>query len=331
LSYSAFFTWSENGSVSDLSSRDWRIGSFSPDGKFLFYCSDALVGSTRLGFRAEAVPQRKVLVADLATGRFSPLIDLSVVSISTIGLSHDRRFLVLGGESGDILLWDIVAGKAARLLEGHRESVQSLAFSSDGQYLVSGSADATALVWDLTALLKPAGSPPDAARLDTLWKELESDDVASGFRAVIALTTSPAKSVPFLADRLQPLAVKDRVALARLVADLEHRRFPERQRALTELHRYDRAAEPILQELLADNPTLEVRRRVELVLAGVGNPSATPERLQQLRALLALEYINDEAAQALLKKLAGGAPDAWLTEQARATLGRAVSQAAKQP
>jgi hypothetical protein len=330
LTHSAFLTWTGQSWSSELSSFDWRVGKFSPDGKFLFCCADALVRKTFMPMRAEVVPERKVLVADLAIGRFSPLIELSVAKIATIGFPRDRRFLIIGGDGGNILLWDIVAGKSACLLEGHQESVQSLAFSSDGRYLVSGSADATALVWDLPALLKRAKPLPEP-RLDGVWKELESDDVASGFRGVIALATAPEKSVPFLVERLQPLAAKDRAGLTRLVADLEHRRFPDRQRAVAELQRYDKAAEPILQEVLAGNPTLEVRRRIELVLAGVGKPSATPERLQQLRALLALEYINDEAAQALLKKLAGGAPDAWLTEQARATLGRAVPKAAKQP
>ena len=46
------------------------------------------------------------------------------------------------------------------------------------------------------------------------------------------------------------------------------------------------------------------------------------ERLRMLRALEVLEKIGSEAAKKHLTSLAGGAPDAWLTCEAKACLHR---------
>jgi hypothetical protein len=71
---------------------------------------------------------------------------------------------------------------------------------------------------------------------------------------------------------------------------------------------------------LDGKPALEIRRRVQQLL----NQSRdwTPERLREHRAIQALEHIGTPAGRQLLETLAQGAPEARLTDEAKAALRR---------
>ena len=78
-------------------------------------------------------------------------------------------------------------------------------------------------------------------------------------------------------------------------------------------------AESALREAVTKAPSVEFRRRVEQLLDRLDNP--TPDRLRSLRALEALERAG---ARGVLETLAGGAPQAWVTREARAALRRSA-------
>lgn len=94
-----------------------------------------------------------------------------------------------------------------------------------------------------------------------------------------------------------------------------------RQQATDDLRRLGPAGAAILRPLLAAQPPLEVRRRVEALLALLEHANPR-ERLRTLRALELLERIGDAEARRLLRTLADGAPVVWLTVQAQAALRR---------
>jgi hypothetical protein len=58
------------------------------------------------------------------------------------------------------------------------------------------------------------------------------------------------------------------------------------------------------------------------LLAELGKIGTSGEPLRQARAIEVLEHIAIPGARRLLQKLAGGAPDAHLTRQAKAALER---------
>ena len=60
-----------------------------------------------------------------------------------------------------------------------------------------------------------------------------------------------------------------------------------------------------------------ILRRIEALIERIA-----PERLRPLRAIEALEHIGNSEAQELLKKLSQGAPEARLTQEAKASLER---------
>jgi hypothetical protein len=112
-----------------------------------------------------------------------------------------------------------------------------------------------------------------------------------------------------------------------LIADLDSPRFAVRQRAQKALEREGELVEPMLRQALRGKPTLELRRRVEGVLAKLEVSKLSLEQVRVLRAQAALEYIGNAEAQAMLRALAQGEGGARLTREAQGSLDRLASRA----
>ena len=74
------------------------------------------------------------------------------------------------------------------------------------------------------------------------------------------------------------------------------------------------------------NPSLETRRRIQLLLTRLSQRPLSGEVLRTLRALEVLEQAGAEG-QRLLRDLAGGIEEARLTREARLSLKRLARQA----
>src|SRR5262249_23115636 len=107
-----------------------------------------------------------------------------------------------------------------------------------------------------------------------------------------------------------------------LLRQLDSEQFREREAAGKELENLGRLAEPALRQALESKPSLEVRRRLEELLAKVVEQALPPESLRRLRALQVVEQIGSAQARELLKALAGGIAHAPETQEARAALER---------
>jgi hypothetical protein len=165
------------------------------------------------------------------------------------------------------------------------------------------------------------GSTADTKEQDRLWAQLASPDAAAAYRAVCALADRPAEAVALLRSWLRPAAAPDAGHLARLIADLDHPNFDTREKATRELQRLGERAEPALRRARAAGPGEETRRRIDQILTGRGAVT-DPELLRAIRGVEVLERIGTPEARRLLQALAGGAPDARLTREARASLVR---------
>jgi len=173
---------------------------------------------------------------------------------------------------------------------------------------------------------RPAqGAPPDAKELESLWKDLADEDAAKAYRAIWKFVASE-QSVTFLRKHLEPARGPDPQRLTRLLADLDSKKYPVREKALEELAKLGELAEPGLKRVLEGKPTLEVRQRVERLLEQLEGPIISPDRLRELRAIEALERIGSPEARRLLQDLAKGAPEARLTQEAKAADKRLSSR-----
>jgi hypothetical protein len=198
-----------------------------------------------------------------------------------------------------------------------------MAFSPDGRVAAVVGDDSTGLLWDVTALAGSARPKPvtlTKTQLETEWAALLADDAGRAYRAAVALAAAPGQAVPLLKDYLGKGRAPDAERVARLIADLDADDFATREQATEELTRLGDAAEGALRKALGGKLSAEQRRRVESVLAKLGAPGDTGERLGQGRALELLERIGDEEARSVLKALTGGASDARLTQEAKAAL-----------
>jgi hypothetical protein len=166
--------------------------------------------------------------------------------------------------------------------------------------------------------------PPAPEGLETLWADLGTDDPVKAQQAIAALVAQAAQTVPFLKERLQPVPRPDPTRLTRLIADLDNARFAARESATRELKRLGELAEPALRKALAERPSPEARRRMEQVLETHKGRrfKPPPGQRRQARAVEVLELIGDPSARRLLEALAGGAPAAPLTRDARGALER---------
>ena len=132
-------------------------------------------------------------------------------------------------------------------------------------------------------------------------------------------TASPKETVAFLNDRLGP-ATLDTQRIEKLLVDLDSDSFAVREAATHDLTRLRYEVDPLLlRRALENKPSLELRRRLEAILAEPKKPST--EALRTLRAIAVLERIGTPEARLTLKKLAGGA-DVPQTCAAQAALRR---------
>src|SRR5262249_4989101 len=154
-----------------------------------------------------------------------------------------------------------------------------------------------------------------------LWKCLATAPADSAHEAIWELCAGPGEAVALLGKKLRPVEGLPTREFERWVADLDTKRFTVREKAVREMDAACDRAELALRKALADGkPTLELRRRIEHLLARLS--PASPEVLRLLRALEVLENIGTPEARKLLEKLAGGVSGARLTREAKAALAR---------
>jgi RNA polymerase sigma factor (sigma-70 family) len=169
---------------------------------------------------------------------------------------------------------------------------------------------------DDLALAAAARSAKDV-ELPKAWADLLSDDSFTMRRGLWLLAAGPKDSVAFLADAVRPPETVEEKRVARLIADLDDENFEVRQQAQAALAKLGRAAEPGLRKALQQAPSIELRRRLQDLLAPMER-----ERRRTLQAIEILELISTPQAKALLERLSRDAADPELARTARSALER---------
>jgi RNA polymerase sigma factor (sigma-70 family) len=292
---------------------------FSPDGRLLAVNN---FDYTRRGKKDDPAGATGNALHLWETATAAEVLTLPLESQHRTAFSPDGRLLALSAPSQTILVWDLRGGRELRRFKGFDAEVTSLAFSPDGRRLISGLTDSTLLVWDVGPKGTAAPSKLGAEGVAKAWADLAGADAARAFRARWALVAAPEEALPLLKEHLRPVPAADAQRLRRLLTDLDSDQYALRQQAQLELEEIGELAEPALRQTLANKPTLEVRRRVQAVLKHLSGPVARPELRRSLRALAVLEDIATPPARRLLEDVAGGAPEARLTREAKASLCR---------
>ena len=305
--------------------RLYFVPAFSPDSKLLaVLCFSGPQGcNARPMAPGDPSKGSHVHIFELATG--TELRAWTVPdSVTCLAFSPDNR--VLASSSRDtIRFWSFATGKELSQRSAHDVEANSLLFAPDGQTLAAALQDSTVLIWGSASGTRDAAMPAKELRpsdLTALWVDLGSPDAAKGQAAVWALAAAPRDSVPFLAKHLRPAVLPDNEQLTRSIADLDSVVFADREKASRELERQGELAESRLRKALEDNPSPEMRRRIEALLNKLQGPLTSPESLPSIRAIEVLEHIGSREARQLLQKLADGAAEARQTREAKAALQR---------
>jgi WD40 repeat protein len=237
-----------------------------------------------------------------------------------LAFSVDSRTLVTGHHDGGVRWWESLSGELRRHWAGHGSAVNDLALAADGRTLVTVSNDTTALAWDVPAHRSPAALPLAEKELRACWALLADAEAARAWDGLRRLVAAGDGAVAWLRSRLRPVAPDP--AVARWLRELDDPRFAVRERASAELVKCGQRAVPALRARLEQPLPLEVRRRIEQVLARIQPVENSPELRQAVRAVAVLECHGSPAARQLLQELAGGAAGARLTREAQAALRR---------
>jgi WD40 repeat protein len=303
----------------------WDIA-FSPDGRWLARSET---------FARKGKSESKLGIWEVATGQL--VLDVADPTYNASGFAFAPDSLTLvtwsTGREEAATFWDLTNGKLLGHVGGHLGSVTSVGFAPDGS-LLTGGTDGTVEVWDRATLPRaklPPPRKPGQAELAELWQVLASSDARKAYQAIVTLTAGGTDSVAVLQFRLKPAKLLPAAQLAKLVADLDNKSYAVRAKAFTILETQGALAAKELRKVIKDDMTLEMRRRVELLLGKLESFTPPPPELRDLRALAVLERIADDQARQLIEQLAEGSPEARLTQQARAALGRLKQRAAPAP
>jgi hypothetical protein len=240
--------------------------------------------------------------------------------LSCMACSPDNRLLAIAEEdSSTIRILELASGQVRAQFAGHHHGVHGLSFSPDGKTLASGGEDNVVFLWDVTGAKT---IPARAEKLPSWWHDLASDDAKPAGAALASFLRKPEASVAFLQGKLHPVESLDRKRLAQLIRDLDADVYAARETASRELVRLGERVEDALRLELTNQPTLEVRRRIEDVLSKLEPRPLPPETLRTLRTIEVLEHIGTAEARRCLQALAQGAADARQTREARRALER---------
>jgi RNA polymerase sigma factor (sigma-70 family) len=286
-----------------------RSLAFSPNGKSLAFATDGPGGD-------------RIQVWEVLTGKKRAALATPRSVIHTLAFSRDGRALAAGNNDGEVKLWDLVTGKDRTILAEKWRAVYGLRFSPDGTALAAVRFDGAVVLWDVTLPAPGAGRAErlGAAELARLWADLAEDDAGKAYTAMRKLAAAPSSAVALLGQHVRPIRPGPPDRLRRFLADLDSDDFAVREAAARKLVALGSAIAPDLRRALAAKPPLEVRRRLEVLLAQCSR--ASPEGLRRLRAIEVLEQVGSREARQVLGALAGGAAATVETEEAKAALGR---------
>lgn len=302
--------------------RGWPLYVFSSDGRFVAGLrSHVEITANRISTIMEGIQ-----IWEAATGRLLHFIPTDWVG--QLAFSPDGHYLIAADLQG-LRLWELVSEQVAFRHKAHEKMrggygasfASSLAVGPDGRSLATGHLDSTILIWNLV----PGGQAATPQNLPRLWDDLRSADATKAYAATWRLLESPKDAIRFLRERLRPVTAPPAEQVRKLLANLDSEEFQKRETATIQLREMDDRVASFLQEKLKGGPSLEMRRRVEGLLANLKKPPYG-ETLRSLRAVAVLERIGTGEAQQILQSLASGMAESRITRDAKASRERLAAR-----
>lgn len=248
-------------------------------------------------------------------------------AVHAVAFSHDGRCLVSGSFDRSCRLWEAFSGKQIALFKGHVGEVRGVAFARDGRSVFSGGSDTVGYQWNVPDLL-PNGKLPDltltVGELDEAWTTLLTEDTALGHKTMWECIASGKQAAPHFSKKIDACLI-DPARVKKLFRDLDSTQFSTRMLAMTELPKFGRWMEGRLDAAIVDPPSLEYKRRAEMLkekLNVTNSPPLAQERMRIRRVMLMCEQVGGPDAVTALRKLAERGPEEDIREEAELSLRR---------
>jgi len=272
---------------------------------------------------------------EMATRRIAWEFKENCAAFASVHFIPDGRVFALGYPTRSsekekdyktVVVWDVLERQEFYSVHDPSKYFMNATLSPHGNTLATASGDTSILLWNLPAGEKKSRNRLAAADLKQLWIDLAGADVLSAYEAIRTLVANPEQSVAFLKAMLR---TAPKTHISQLVENLDDDQFQMREAASRDLAQLGQDAEPALRQA-ATSGSLEVRYRAERLLKHlkVGTKELTPDELRFIRATQILEQVATEDAIRLLQKLSVGAPEARLTQEAKASLVRLTQRTA---
>jgi WD40 repeat protein len=310
------------------SAEQWPPGSvwFSEDGR--------LMAAHLRKAEAKTAAEATLGVWELASGQVLARFPKAGF-VAKVALAPDGRTIALLDAQG-VRLEDLLSGNRLAMYAapdvicgsaGYVGEMNGLVFAPDGSTLATAHQDGSIFLWKVPRSHEVKSVAPIEGEAEKLWMELGSSSPATARAAVDRLACHPDAAIAMLETRFRrpPADAK----LAALINDLDSEAFATREEAARKLRAYGARAEAALRRTLAKAPSLEMRRRVEGILAEMAPPALrlplSGERLRSVRAIEVLERAGNAAARRLLHFWAEQTEDVHLGIEARMALERLTS------
>jgi len=243
-------------------------------------------------------------------------------TIHCVAYSPDSRFIATGDQMGVLKVWEVLTGQQMGAVSTNLGPVRSVSFSLDNLQLVVGGGDTTAALHSLRSLAAHGDAQKEMRELDLdlQCRNLADSDAKLGFGAAFALLDAKERAIKFLQEQLdkEVEAARDPGSLIRSLDDEDP---TVRRRSADALLWLGPMVEKALRQELQGNPTPEARSQVNLLLARIETPSASPYEIRYHRALWVLERIGTDQAMELVRRLSE-IPSAFVRGEAEKVLER---------
>lgn len=270
-------------------------------------------------------------VYNRSTGKAKETVAIEYARVSHQSTSSDNRWLVqmyrrfipgvcvMSYGNIEIAVHDLrdsSPGAAPLDVPSGADWLRGAAIRPDGKRLILLAPDGGMRVLDLDKLRALQDRVVEA------WEDLAADDPEPAAEAMALLARSPERAVKMLAEKLPAVAEVNADDVKRWLGELGSADFKTRDRAEKNLETVLDPARKLIRAA-AENPTNEeAGDRLARLVAKIDTLAARPDGLRVVRAVEVAERLRTPAAVKLLEAWAGGAPDALLTTEAKASLKR---------
>jgi hypothetical protein len=169
---------------------------------------------------------------------------------------------------------------------------------------------------DATGLRKNPLPALSAKELDRLWDNLLSKDASKNYLAFWTLVAGSKETVPYIQGKIDNIQKSPNAnQIQKWIRDLENNRFAIREIASKELAKHIDESFDSLEAALQANPSADLHKRLEALLALRKN--IDPQRQRIVQAIRALEYINNPSSRKCLEEWAKNSDRPTIRELAK--------------